>query len=577
MNLRSPGAITRLSLLWICCQSALAWPDERKEEDVARASLAGVYAGPPKPNAELPKHVPAPAGKLTFFADFAAAERNQMPEEISQYMEERARQNRRVPLYLVNRTAQALNLPFQDGDANVRLEYRDTREGWVRTQPQYSSWCGNSYYARKLEPGQFLVMTGLMERDGTPATVRFASIGGRDLVSNEGKGWYSPDDLKIAQMDDSARYLPGPLSGILEPRDEIEDPLGEYVAAMRLAQSLGGSLYYRKVALDQAKALEEKAGSTQEDKSAAEALRKIAAAHWPAARNDAALRERCLRALTHPGSSNHEFGAPESFPTLCWSVLEDLERQCPYAEVPDWKAVVDLLLKAEKPSEGFHLLDNPLLADELVPESYFEKHLLDDDATTRLTCARVIKRREGQEWLAGLASKLSPAGQMEVLRVLVEPPEPGDLRTGSHRPSDAEMSFVRHCMQTQPSETAIAITPNYLFDEDTYLALRKFIIEEADKSSTAREDFRQEESYKLASAVSLLAKMDADEDVELLKKLLAYRGYEECEATTGGTDPKTIKYQTFRVRQSAKDALLARHLPVPEDLVLERAVPKATP
>lgn len=155
----------RILPLWICCLGALAWPDRHTDEEVARAELAGVEAGIPKPNAELPKHVPAQAGKLTLFADFAAAGKNKMPDDERGPWPDERRPDSRVPLYLVNRTEQAVSLPFQDGDAKLRLEYRKAKGEWVRAQPQYASWCGNSYYSRELKPGQYLVMTGLMERN----------------------------------------------------------------------------------------------------------------------------------------------------------------------------------------------------------------------------------------------------------------------------------------------------------------------------------------------------------------------------------------------------------------------------
>ena len=50
------------------------------------------------PNAELPPHVPAPAGKLTLYADFGGKDAGG------------------IPLFLVNRTSHPLTFDSQDGD-----------------------------------------------------------------------------------------------------------------------------------------------------------------------------------------------------------------------------------------------------------------------------------------------------------------------------------------------------------------------------------------------------------------------------------------------------------------------------
>lgn len=592
-RLPSPGIIGIAALLWLGGQVVWAWPEPRTEEEGARARLDAPEVGKRKPNVELPPQVPAPAGKLTLFADFAAAQRNAVAaaalaqrrkvppgsqEIVPSDTDVRGDQ---VPLYLVNRTAAAVEL----SGLSLGLEYQSAKDGWVRTQPIYGSWCGTRF-SYLLPPGQYVVYLGYMERDGTRAKVRFASTEDGDLASNEGEGWYSPSDARLAQVDDLAYRLPQPLADLLDPFERGDGPTlleapGQHVAAMRLTQALGGTAYYKKVALNLAKSLEEKPGASAEDKSAAEALRKIAEERWPARRDPAALRERCRRALAHPEQAGKTVGAPESFPALDWAVLEDLAHECKPEEVPKWKPVVDLLLKAEDPGTSFGVLGHAPIADEYVPDDFFSKNLLKDNAASRLICAQVLLRRGHREWLVDDGPKLSPSGQIEILSVLAAPASDGERL---ERPSEREVAFALHCLKTQPLEAAAVLASAHLLpilSDEMYTVLRDFLQSQADQSARASEDFKQDTMtiYKLSRAVDLLSRIGTSDDEALLRKLLEYRGYGGDEMTAADAKGKTetTVYQTYEVRKAAKEALLKMKIPVSEDLVLEKRFSKPGP
>src|SRR5258708_1073165 len=78
-------------------------PAAAQEEKNPSALFRG-HVGAPIPNASLPRHIPAPQGVLTLFADYPAA--GQLG----------------IPLYLVNRTSSAVSFPAQDGDIYLKLE-----------------------------------------------------------------------------------------------------------------------------------------------------------------------------------------------------------------------------------------------------------------------------------------------------------------------------------------------------------------------------------------------------------------------------------------------------------------------
>jgi hypothetical protein len=91
--------------------------------------------GGPAPNVGLPAHVVAAQGELTLFADFDRAGSGG------------------VPLYLVNRTGDAVTLSSQDRRVFVKLEFEDPEGHWARAQNHLFGFCGLSYFPVTLGPG----------------------------------------------------------------------------------------------------------------------------------------------------------------------------------------------------------------------------------------------------------------------------------------------------------------------------------------------------------------------------------------------------------------------------------------
>ena len=171
--------------------------------------------GAPLPNVKLPPAIPADDGKLTIYADFGKAK------------------DGKVPLYLVNRTAEPKVFSSQDLDIFLKLERRMSDGRWERVQVHQDSWCGNSHYPVELPPGNHFAFSGYLPTAGSKAQVRFRSYGSSPLVSNEGEGFFLEEDRLAAGLDQMAlRELPDSLQAYFRfDPDEIDGwQLGQVVA-----------------------------------------------------------------------------------------------------------------------------------------------------------------------------------------------------------------------------------------------------------------------------------------------------------------------------------------------------------
>lgn len=133
----------------------------------------------------LPNHIEAPDGRVSLFADY-----------------ESIQGNGRVPVYLVNKSAQDLVLNTQDGDIYLKLQYKDSDGNWVRAQPHGYSWCGNSYVTRTIPTGHYLLVSGYQPINGVARTVRYRLYSQEiEVVSNTGDGVVADFDIKRASSD----------------------------------------------------------------------------------------------------------------------------------------------------------------------------------------------------------------------------------------------------------------------------------------------------------------------------------------------------------------------------------------
>lgn len=135
------------------------------------------------PISDLPGGVEAPAGVITLWADYEAAGADE------------------VPIYLVNRTADPIELPAEDGDPYVELEARTDDDRWRRAQRHVFSDCGLSYQPIVLAPGEFLRLRQWFPSEGEPAEVRYAIHGDLELSSNVGAGHIDRKELEAARLD----------------------------------------------------------------------------------------------------------------------------------------------------------------------------------------------------------------------------------------------------------------------------------------------------------------------------------------------------------------------------------------
>lgn len=136
-----------------------------------------------RPISDLPDGVEAASGVLTLWADYAAAGADE------------------IPLYLVNRTGDPIELPAEDGDPYVKLEARIDDGRWHRAQRHVFSDCGLSYQPIVLAPGEFLRLRQWFPSRGEPAQVRYAIHGDLELSSNVGAGHIDLEELEVARLD----------------------------------------------------------------------------------------------------------------------------------------------------------------------------------------------------------------------------------------------------------------------------------------------------------------------------------------------------------------------------------------
>jgi hypothetical protein len=111
-----------------------------------------------------------------------------------------------IPVYFINRSGESITFSTQDGYPYLKLQYQDTVNAhrWIRAQPHYNSWCGNSYYSITLSNNHFFIKDGYQPQSGTKATIRFhlfSQWNHERLSSNIGEGLINQDDIIEAEND----------------------------------------------------------------------------------------------------------------------------------------------------------------------------------------------------------------------------------------------------------------------------------------------------------------------------------------------------------------------------------------
>ena len=452
--------ILRPALLFLIL---LYWPayGQEDKEDLNDSAHFHSSASLALANVDLPAQVMAPMGQVTLFADFDNAG------------------EKGVPLYLVNRSSEPLRVASQDGDIYLKLEFQREDGTWQRAQGHINSWCGNSYGAEFINPGQHIKLEGYHPLTGTPAKIRYACYGSEELLSNVSQGFFRQEDVTTTEDDGLADSMtPSPLSQRLR-WGEVEIQWISWrdrIASLRLAQVLGGLPNVKGWAGKWQQELMTKQALSLDESEALAALTPLLKRTWADASDPEKLVRHCMELLVAPSKGTAVFGSPESTPALLWQLLADLAEgpgrpYPPQKSVPAdaWQPVFKLasqrLLTMDESSQiaALRLLHNVVLTDEFLSDAEWEPLLLSGHPLMVELAATSLSRRTRWDRLVELGSKLSAADQVTVLYALAKGQitKEGRGLDGYGRiryPQQAspEDKFWRHCMKTSPAQVARA-------------------------------------------------------------------------------------------------------------------------
>lgn len=548
------------------------------------------------PNVELPDYVPVEPGKLQLFADFGHPGA------------------KGIPIYLVNRTREAVPVLHQDGNIFVKLERQLADGTWERVQSHTYSDCGNSYGTLNLPPGMFFLRQGYQVQQGEPATVRYASYGKLDIVSNAAPGLIEPAELQTARLDRmSVKGFPHEIAylanlGFSIPAEsgaEPAAPVGRYSgtsACFELARVTGGLPAARAAGERWTAALAALRKPNEGQTLALMRMREILSQPWPEHPSIARLMDRCLASIsaTKAESSTAGFGTPEKEIRLAWIVLaacRDSEvffsrHGASKVELPDprlWKTVMNLAAaRATRPAAEEVEFIAPVLglapqADEYLPSSVFEDLLASSHPRMVRVAAVTLARRQQWSRMVKLAEPLPMENQLIIFESLTGLWQDGHFRNLSQdatvrsRPEDpAERRFWEQVVTTQPLQVCRTLEYSTWdenpFNRAAFEGLLSYWEEELDRSRTTTRGFPTgNRTVNLLASVRFIAGWKYPDDLPLLRGMLKYRGYRQEEYTEGDPPCKVVK-RVFQVRREAADALMRRGEPLPQNLIFETEI-----
>lgn len=546
------------------------------------------YVSDPTANVELPKHVIAPSGQLSIFADYERADASG------------------TPLYVVNRSEQEVQFHAQDGDIYLKLEYQRPDGTWQRAQGHISSWCGNSYGYRVLSPGQHFTLQGYHVPKGISAKVRYASYGRVEAFSNVGSGFYSQADLEAAEGDSlSMSGMPSVLIQYLSA-PEMENtlvtegrtyPKTRIVAALELARVLGRTSFLKRPVERVIIQLSAKPALAEDEVQIVAALKSILARPWEQEMDQQNLLNYCYEVLNTPDSQPESYGSPRGLSNLLWETLADLDHPVnavyPKRKLTDpasWKPVLEMvstrILSAPEEDQNHMvriLTMRSSLVDEWLADSVFESCLMSSNKLVVSTAAKTLSKRGKWKQLAEIGEKFSAEGQLAVLEHLVKGGvEVPRWRSGGYggfrspEPESKEALFWEHCMRSQPKECAEMwrrLAEEYEQYRLPYIPFLEkqvfaYLTKEADQSDQKPQEFRIEPADNASFLVEFLTPSTSElpplfeEDqlglVPLFNRLLKHKGYK--------LDPFS-DHRYFPFRDNAVMALIKLRKPVPADLL----------
>lgn len=509
-----------------------------------------IHVGTPKPIVDLPNHIVTPDAELSLFADFE----NRDPEK-------------GIPLYLVNRTHEEKAIPVQDGDAYIKLEYQDDKEFWNRAQTHRSATCGNSYYAKTLQPGEFFHFYGYSPSEGTRAKVRYRSMRS-NLVSNEGDGFYLDIDRNVAELDTmSAREIPSGLSSVLhvfsrqsmDPRNFSDNT---FVTMLDLLSQFSESPYYRNLA-------REKLGTLDESSAIAKEIQAILDREWPRpARSIDSLINRSLDLIEQ-----------DVEPTACWTIISSEVRYEHGTLSPEILSrvarVLEKRLMAPPESEVrlfTQMLDNREFTNSQITTEKLLAWLHSDGELVVRAAAQALADREKFEDLLGVGREIRQEHQYAVLGALARGRDTGE-RGIVRRPYDwEEIEFWKRCLSTDTvkafenlPETGGSSYRNSRLVMDP---VRDFLNQKAIEAGDEPAEY--DDIFKLTRMVRFLGHSKEDKDAEVLKKLLTFPWYDGGAVLSSRSGAYTNR--NYRVRNAAFHALKAMGRPVLEEVVVEEKI-----
>jgi hypothetical protein len=521
------------------------------------------HVGRPVPLVELPAQVPAPEGKLTLWADFAA----QVPQG--------------VPLYLVNRTNEDVSLSSQDHDLYIKLEYRDHKAGiWKRAQAHLSSWCGNSYYPVNLPARQFFAFHGYRPSDGRKVTVRYAK-GDGTLLSNEGAGMVAEADLEAVAIDSmTAQEVPLELTRLLEYNDK--PPIPGSITLHQRANAIRALRWYprnepaRRAVLKLQAALIPMPKNPEKDE-VMEAIEGYLR-QFDEPRPDAVERNRiCLARIQGDAAA-----AKSMSEDTAWELLQVPGRGNSnlgsFSDPELWRPIIApavTRIKARTMQLGFGkehaVLSSGWIVDAVVKTPEIEMWVADGPPSLREIGAAALVRRSNAGRLVELAWKLPPEEQLRVLKVLAAP----NGRQSARQPDfgNGEDAYWTHCATSMPLETAVAlfsyefVNGHNPFNRLIHDPLREFFKTEAKNGKLEKLTSHQDDE-KLRTGLLMLASWKMEEDDSVMRELLEHGGHTMQTSWQGDNFDEVIT-KRYTLRFTAKQALVKRGVPLPADVITE--------
>lgn len=441
-----------------------------------RPSLDG-----PFPNVVLPRQVVAEFGKLSLFADHGHAD------------------DRGVPLYIVNRGTRDFPWSTYAGDPGIVLErYDEAAEGWQRAQAGMITFamCGHSFATLNLKPGQHFKILGYRPKQGTEGRVRF-HLDDHDLISNEGDGLWSEDDVAKVGLDRT--QLSGhPFTEELQHWNlKGEDPgrksVEQVLAELTLMQVWENGPVFRSFAKAFKVELERHATEgVPPDAEAIERVDSLLAVRQVIRANPDALFQRCLEILRSP--RGRIYGSPEKEQEVAWIALGWLQRQPGFGQHERWRAAYDLLQSRLPEAEERELLDmRCLLRGSPMVHEFLTRDFLIQSARNYPALAGVcVERLASREDWHGLLS-VAEGGDLEA-RLMVLNSFCLDPRADSNSPrlrttyDHRQLEFWKGCLRDGPWQSvetmgrALRVFDGYYLEPGWSLALKDQAQAFADKA-----------------------------------------------------------------------------------------------